>query len=191
MPDRNEAALAFLATRRSRPHKLLQPPVPERAELEELLAIGARVPDHGKLEPWRYIVLEKAAMTRLAGAVAARAEARGEDEGRRDKIVAQYANASLCVAVVSAPKPADIPLEEQVASAACVAFQLLNACLAAGWGANWLTDWPAFDRPFLESELGLAAEETLAGFIHIGTAASAPPERPRPDVPALTRWVSA
>ncbi|NDV02191.1 nitroreductase family protein [Pseudoroseicyclus tamaricis] len=188
MPDRNQPALDFLATRRSRPHKLLQPPVPAREELMELLTIGMRVPDHGKLEPWRYLVLEKQAMTRLAGAISARAEARGE--GPAEKIVAQYADASLCVAVICSPKPSEIPEAEQVASAACVCLSLLNACLAAGWGANWLTDWPAFDRPFLEEHLGLSPSESLAGFIHIGTAASKPPERPRPDVSALTTWVA-
>ncbi|MGZ9811966.1 nitroreductase family protein [Pseudoroseicyclus sp. H15] len=190
MTDRNQPALDFLATRRSRPHKLLKAPVPERDELMELLTIGARVPDHGKLEPWRYIVLEKPALTRLAAAVAARAAERGEDEAATAKIVAQYSDATLCVAVVSVPKPGSIPLEEQTASAACVCLSLLNACLAAGWGANWLTDWPAFDRPFLEVSLGLAPEESLAGFIHIGTASSRPPERPRPDVAALTSWVA-
>lgn len=189
MPMTNPAALEFLLTRRSRPAKTLTTPVPGRSALEPLLRAAARTPDHGKLEPWRFIVLERAALQRLAAAVPARAAVLGTEP---DKMVAQFADAHLAVAVVSAPKPSEkIPEIEQVLSAGAVCLALLNAALAAGWGANWLTGWAAHDRAFIRDNLGLADHETIAGFIHIGTETNPPPERPRPDLQGLTTWVDA
>ncbi|WP_432254943.1 nitroreductase family protein [Limimaricola sp. AA108-03] len=192
MPDPNPQALDFLLKRRSRPAKTLTAPVPSREELLPLLTAALRVPDHGKLEPWRLVVLEKPALAGLAARVPARAEALGIDEGKRDKAVAQFRDADLAVAVISAPKESDkVPRIEQVQSAACVCLSLLNAALAAGWGANWLTGWPSHDPEFCREGLGLAEGESVAGLIHIGTETVAVPERPRPDVMALTEWRSA
>lgn len=191
MPTQNPAALDFLLTRRSRPAKTLAAPVPGREALQTLLTAAARTPDHGKLEPWRFIVLDKAALTRLAGLVAERGAALALDPEKIAKGQAQFADADLVVAVISAPKPSDkIPEIEQVYSAGAVCLALLNAALAAGWGANWLSGWASHDRAFVTEGLGLDAHENVAGFIHIGTETSAPPERPRPDVTAITTWVS-
>jgi len=191
MPDANQAVLDFLLTRRSRPAKTLVAPVPGRAALRVLLTAAARSPDHGKLEPWRFLVLEKAALARLAGLAEARGAALGKSEGEIAKQRAQFADADLAVAVVEAPKPSDkIPAIEQTYSAGAVCLALLNAALAAGWGANWLTGWAVHDRAFAETGLGLSAGERVAGLIHIGTETAAPPERPRPDIDAITRWVS-
>ena len=68
---------------------------------------------------------------------------------------------------------------------------LLNAALACGWGANWLSGWPAYDRTLLDDALGLESHEWIAGFIHVGTATAPPPERPRPDIAAITTWIEA
>ena len=191
MPTPNPAALEFLMTRRSRPAKTLTTPVPKRAEVEQLLVAAARTPDHGKLEPWRFIVLEKAALTRLAQAIPARGAELAEPSDRIEKMFNQFANADLAVAVVSSPKPATkFPEVEQVYSAAAVCLSLLNAALASGWGANWLSGWASHDASFVQTHLGLERHETITGFIHLGTETSAPPERPRPDVPAITTWVS-
>jgi len=190
MPEPNPEALSFLKTRRSRPAKTLGPPVPGRDVLAELLTVAARTPDHGKLEPWRFVVLERNACLRLAGAVETRGAALALDPEKVGKMARQFRDADLAVAVVASPKPSDkIPQIEQVLSAGAVCLALLNACLAAGWGANWLTGWAAHDPEFLRDNLGLAAHETVAGFIHIGTESAAPPERPRPDVAALTTWM--
>lgn len=192
MPTENPAALDFLLTRRSRPAKTLTGPVPSREVMQTLLTAAARTPDHGKLEPWRFIVLEKAALSRLAGLVPARGAALGIDPEKITKAQAQFADADLAVAVISSPKPSDkIPQIEQVYSAGAVCLALLNAALAAGWGANWLSGWASHDRTFVTEGLGLAAHESIAGFIHIGTETSAPPERPRPDLDQITTWVSA
>ena len=190
MPEPNPDALDFLAKRRSRPAKTLGLPVPDRAALSELLTLAARTPDHGKLEPWRFMVLGEAACRRLAEAVGARGADLALEPEKVDKMRSQFANAHLAVAVVSSPKPSEkIPHVEQVLSSGAVCLALLNACLAAGWGANWLTGWAAHDRTFVRDHLGLDDHETIAGFIHIGTERAAPPERPRPDVDAITTWV--
>lgn len=192
MPQPNDAALEFLLTRRSRPAKTLSTPVPDRDALMVLLTAAARTPDHGKLEPWRFIVLEKPALQRLADLVPGRGLALGREAEQITKAVAQFASADLAVAVISSPKSSDkIPEIEQVYSAGAVCLALLNAALAAGWGANWLSGWPSHDRGFVADGLGLAPHETVAGFIHLGTETSAPPERPRPDIAAITTWVPA
>lgn len=192
MPDPNPAALAFLETRRSRPAKTLTAPVPSRREVERLLTVAARCPDHGKLEPWRFIVLEKAALVRLSGTVAEAGRRLGVDPDKITKAVAQYADADLAVAVVASPKTSDkVPEIEQTLSAGAVCMQLLNAALAAGWGANWLTGWASHDPAWREQTLGLMPHEWIAGLIHIGTETNPPPERPRPDMDAITEWIEA
>src|SRR6056297_2221466 len=192
MPDPNPAALAFLQTRRSRPAKTLGLPVPDRAALRPLITAALRCPDHGKLEPWRLVVLERAALARLAGLVGECGARLGKTEADIAKQAAQFADAHLAVAVILSPRPSDkIPAGEQGHSAACVAYGLLNAALAAGWGANWLTGWASHEAGFAQAALGLGDHERITGFIHIGTETSAPPERPRPDTGALTTWMDA
>lgn len=191
MPDRNQAALDFLLTRRSRPAKTLRAPVPDRDAINVLLTAGARTPDHGKLEPWRFIVLEKPALARLAALIPDRAAALNIAADKLDKAVAQYRDADLAIVVVDAPVPSDkVPQIEQTYSAGAVCLSLLNAALAAGWGANWLSGWASHDTVFCQQGLGLAAHERIAGLIHIGTETNAPPERPRPDLAAKTTWVA-
>lgn len=192
MPEKNPAALDFLLTRRSRPAKTLTTPAPDRAALLPILTAAARSPDHGKLEPWRFLVLERAALQRLAAAVPARGAALGLDPERIEKMRRQFADADLAVAVVARPQATEkVPEIEQILSAGAVCLAMLNAALASGWGANWLTGWAIHDRNFVRKELGLADHEFVAGLIHIGTETSPPPDRPRPDLDAITTWVSA
>jgi len=190
MPTPNPQALEFLLTRRSRPAKTLAEPVPDRATLETLLTAAARTPDHGKLEPWRFVILGKGAMPRLADASQARGIALGLDDEQIAKGRGQFDQGHLAVAVIEVQKPSPkIPMLEQTYSAGAVCLALVNAALAAGWGANWLSGWPSHDREFMQSALGLADHERIAGLIHIGTETSVPPERPRPDIAALSTWV--
>ncbi len=192
MPPRNDAALDFLLSRRSRPAKTLTGPAPDRDALTTLLTAAGRSPDHGKLEPWRFIVLERAALQRMAAAVAPVGARLGKDDAEIAKQQSQYADGQLAVAVVISPKPSEkIPAIEQTLSAGAACLQLLNAALAAGWGANWLSGWTSHDRDFLRDQLALADDESLAGYIFLGTETSAPPERPRPDIDAITSWVTA
>ena len=189
MTKSDSATMAFLLARRSRPYKTLASPAPDKDALMPLLTAAVRVPDHGKLEPWRFIVLSGAALERLAILTAKRGPILGIDPDKIDKAAATFANAPLIVAVVASPKPSDkVPEVEQGHSAAAVCLSLLNAALASGWGANWLSGWPSHERIFLTEGLNLAAHESIAGFIHIGTETSKPPERPRPNVDAITEW---
>ena len=191
MPAPDPAVMAFLLSRRSRPAKTLKLPVPNRAQLIPILTAAARIPDHGKLEPWRFIVLESAALDRLADLAAERAALLNIVPEKIAKGVAQFADADLSVAVIASPKPSEkIPAIEQTYSAGAACLALLNAALASGWGANWLTGWAAYDGVFMSRGLGLEADESIVGFIHIGTQASAPPERPRPDIDAKVTWMT-
>ncbi|QFS81303.1 Putative NAD(P)H nitroreductase YdjA [Roseivivax sp. THAF40] len=192
MPDANPAALDFLLTRRSRPAKTLSGPAPGRDALVPLLTAASRSPDHGKLEPWRFIVLERAALDRLAEAAVARGQDMGLDPEQIEKGRKQFADSPLCVAVIETPKASPkVPALEQTYAVGGVCLALLNAALAAGWGANWLTGWVAHDRTLTASALDLSEEERVAGFIHIGTETSTPPERPRPDLDRIVTWQSA
>ena len=192
MPEKNQAALEVLLTRRSRPAKTLTLPVPDRDALMPILTAAARTPDHGKLEPWRFIVLEKPALDRLAGVAQSRGAALGLDEVQIQKGVDQFRNANLAIAVVEIIKPNEkVPAVEITYSAGAVCLSLLNAALASGWGANWLSGWASHDRGFCSEALDLYDNERIAGFLHIGTEKATPPERPRPDLEAITTWLSA
>ncbi|XDB00317.1 nitroreductase family protein [Sulfitobacter sp. LCG007] len=189
-PDIRPAALDFLLTRRSVPAKTLQAPVPDDQALTLLLSAAARCPDHGKLEPWRFMVIRRNAMARLADTAEARARAEGFDDLRTAKGRSQFDQGLLAVAVIEVQRESDkVPALEQTYSAGAVCLSLLNAALAAGWGANWLSGWPSHDREWMRDALGLADHERVAGFIHIGTPTSAVPDRPRPDIASITTWI--
>ncbi|MEO1733520.1 MAG: nitroreductase [Pseudomonadota bacterium] len=191
MPTPNPEAMAFLLSRRSRPAKTLTVPVPDRDALQPLLQAAARTPDHGKLEPWRFIVLSGAAMDRLKTLVAERGKALGKSDDDIAKAQTQFKPENLAVVVVESPKPSEkIPQVEMTYSAGAVCLALVNAALASGWGANWLSGWHSHDRIFCRDGFGLTDGERVAGIIHIGTETSTPPERPRPDLHAITTWMS-
>lgn len=192
MPKPSPAAMEFLLTRRSRPAKTLIAPAPSRSQLAPILTAAARSPDHGKLEPWRFIVLEGTAMPRLADLAEERSTQLGKTPEEIAKDRSQFDQGHLAVAVVEIQKASDkIPAIEQSYSAGAVCLALLNAALAAGWGANWLSGPLSHDREFCEQGLRLTENERIAGFIHIATEGSAPPERPRPDIDTITEWLDS
>ncbi|WP_237153762.1 nitroreductase family protein [Oryzibacter oryziterrae] len=181
----------LLSTRRSIPPAFLAAPGPTAAELQTLLTIGARVPDHGKLAPWRFVVFEgearKAAGEKLAALVKARnpevTEARLEEERNR------LAKAPLVILVISrAAEHVKIPVWEQELSAGAVCLNLEIAAHAMGYAANWLTEWMTYDAEGA-AVLGVQAGERIAGLIHVGTPTIPPQERPRPDLKDIvTYW---
>lgn len=181
--------LDFLLSRRSRPLKTLVPPVPTEAELAPILTAGLRVPDHGKLEPWRLIVLQRPDFIRLADLAGARARELGGDEAMIEKGRGQFERGLLAVAVIASPKPSEkIPPAEQFLSAGALCMNLLSLATAAGWGANWLSGWPSHDALFRARAFGCSEEERVAGLIHIATPGQPFPDRPRPTLAAKVQW---
>lgn len=176
--------LRRLAQRRSSSAASLTAPGPDGAQLEQLLRLAMRVPDHGKLSPWRFIVLEGEAKSAYVEGVRRIAAERGQPEAALVKASAP----PITVAVVSRPVVGKIPLWEQELSAGAVCMTLLIAADAMGFGANWITDWYAFE-PHALAWLGVTEGERLAAFIHLGTPSEPPLERVRPEVRSLvTRW---
>src|SRR4051812_37449624 len=172
----------FLKTRRSVKPRDMTGPGPSPAEIDTILTIGARVPDHGKLAPWRFIVFENDGRAR-AGDVIAAVFAKKHSDAPAAEIELEkrrFLEAPLVIAVVSFVRPHPrVPAWEQELSAGASCMNIVSAASALGYGANWLSGWMAFDRDVLEG-LGLAAGEKLAGFIHIGNIAQPNEDRPRP-----------
>jgi nitroreductase len=182
--------LDFLMTRRSVPVRMLGSPAPDDGTVRRLLNAAARVPDHGKLVPFRFAVLRRPAVARLAGLTREIGAAQGRNPEKLEKQAGAFDDAPLTVAVIVSPKTdSAVPLIEQEQSAALACLSLVNAAEAAGYGGHWLTGWMARDAAFLRDALDIAAPEAVAGFVHLGTPARQPAERPRPDLDAITRWI--
>ena len=189
MPERRPEVIDFLMTRRSRPAKTLGRKAPERTEIETLLNAASRTPDHGKLVPWRFVVVENPAETDLAAIFTRHADRVGIAPDKIEKNALSFTYGGVMIAVISAPQPAAaIPVWEQELAAGGVCLALLNAALASGWGANWLTGPLARDAAFLAEAFDCTDAEFAAGFVHIGEETIVPAERDRPDVEAITTW---
>ena len=178
------AVVDFLARRRSASAMTLTAPGPDDAQLADLLRLAARVPDHGKLSPWRFVILRGPAKDAFAEKIAALAD-RQANPVKANAALRKLTRPPVAVAVISRYIPGEITEWEQRLSAAAVCQQMLLAAAALGWGANWITDWYSYD-PRGREILGLKADEQVAGFLYLGTATEAPQERARPDVAAIT-----
>ena len=171
-----------LAERRSAPAQALITPGPSDAEIEEILTLGARTPDHGKLFPWRFVVLGPRTRAEIAEKLAVLAELR--DKSAKDQaVLAKLTAAPVTILVISAPVPNAKPLWEQQLSAGAVCMNLEHAAGGFGYSASWITDWYSYDAQ-ATALFGVQDDETVAGFIHIGTLAEPALERPRPDLAA-------
>lgn len=180
--------IELLHTRRSVPPMAMSGPGPSAGELDELLTIAARVPDHGKLAPWRFIIFEGEGRV-AAGRLIAEAFLREHPQAEAERVELErkrLSHAPLVVAVVSCAAPHEkIPEWEQVLSAGAVCMNLVVAAKAMGYASVWLTQWYAYDRRVLDG-LGLAYHEKIAGFVHIGSSSSAPEDRVRPALSSIT-----
>lgn len=175
----------YLATRRTVTAPFLNPPAPNREELDAILTIAARVPDHGKLAPWRFIVFAGDKRHAVGEAMAQISEQRGAAAAVIEADRVRFARAPLVVAVVSTAAPhRKIPEWEQILSAGAVCLNLIHAAAAFGYRAQWLTEWVAYDNEALAA-LGIRETEKVAGFIHIGTSDAVPADRARPDLSAI------
>jgi nitroreductase len=180
--------LDALDTRLSVPTRQLAAPGPGEAQLLRMLRTAARVPDHGKRVPFRFLRIAGDARRAVADAAEARLRERDPDAGDAviQKLRTRFTTPPLTLAVIARLGfDEEIPASERAATASCACLMLLQAAQAEGFGAQWLTGWPAYDRPFLEGTLGLSPDEQLAGAIAIGTPLVQAPERDRPEVTAL------
>lgn len=186
MPD----ALELLKTRRSVKPVAMQGPAPSAAEIETLLTVASRVPDHGKLAPWRFVVFAGAARLAAGDKIAAAFKA-SHPEAKPEHVETErqrLARAPLVIAVVSRAAPhVKIPEWEQVLSAGAAAMNLVLAAHALGYAADWITEWYAYDRAVLDA-LGLAPHERIAGFVHIGRHREAVEDRPRPPLDSIATF---
>ncbi len=174
-------ALNALLARRSTSVKDMCAPAPSEAELTQILTIATRVPDHGKLCPWKLVVLKEAGQQKL-GALGAAIFARQNPDATEAQIAAEqnrFSRAPLCIAVISTPKLGTKPVWEQELSAGAVCTNILHAAHALGYGAKWLTEWVAYDAEILEA-LGGAPTDKIAGFLYLGTKKCETEDRERP-----------
>ncbi|MCW2308464.1 nitroreductase family protein [Rhodobium gokarnense] len=190
MPD----ALDLLTTRRSVPAVNLADPAPDAKTLKALLTIASRVPDHGKLSPWRFIIYAGDARAKAGERLAKIVETRDDvvDAERLAHERSRFTRAPLVVGVVSRAAPHEkIPVWEQELAVGAVCMNLLHAAHAYGFAGQWLTEWCAFDADAGKA-LGLKDGEKFAGFVHIGTPTEKPEDRRRPDIDRLmTYWTGA
>jgi len=183
-------ALDLLRTRRSVKPVEMSGPGPGAAEIDALLTIASRVPDHGKLIPWRFIVFEGDARLKAGESIAAAFKGKYPDATGEQVAFesGRLARAPLVIAVVSRAGPhVKIPEWEQVLSAGAAAMNLVTAAHALGYAANWITEWYAYDRGVLDA-LGVAPNEKIAGFVHIGRVKEKPDDRPRPPLGDIVTW---
>ncbi len=184
-------ALDLLKTRRSVSSSFLAEPGPDAAQLFEILTIASRVPDHGKLAPWRFIVYEGDARATVGAALASLYKEKNPDASDKkiEEESKRFSYAPVVVAVVSTAVPhVKIPEFEQLLAAGNAAMNMVHAAHAMGFAAQWLSGWLAYDAD-AGRILGLKPGERFVGFIHIGTSTAPYQDRPRPDVAELTtRW---
>lgn len=177
------SSLDFLNSRLSVPSRQLGEPAPSAQQLEQLLTAAIRVPDHGKLMPTRLLLIQGEMRAKLGEALAAihRRLEPNAPEAALEKDRERYNFAPLIVCVIARVDEhhAKVPAQEQILSAGCVAYNLLLGAQALGYGAQWLTGWAAYDRD-AAALLGLAENERVIGFVHIGTVQKPAVEGPRP-----------
>jgi nitroreductase len=177
-------AIELLKLRRSVKPREMTGPGPSPAELETILTIGSRVPDHGKLVPWRFIVFEGDARERAGEVIAGVFRKKNPQASAADVEIEKkrLTDAPLVIAVVSFTKQhPKVPAFEQELSAGASAMNIVTAATALGYGACWLSGWFAFDRDVLDG-FGVKADERVVGFIHIGKARKPNEDRPRPQL---------
>ncbi|MHB8287087.1 MAG: nitroreductase family protein [Caulobacteraceae bacterium] len=181
--------LALLSQRRSSSAQLLEAPGPDAAQVHALIQLAARVPDHGKLNPWRFVVMTGAPKAALVDKLRVLAKSQ-TNPTKAEAALAKLSVPPVSVLVVFSPKPGSIPLWEQELSAGAVCMTMLVAADAMGFGANWITDWYGYDAD-ARVAAGLKEDEQVVGFIHLGTPVEAPLERARPDLAQVITYLGA
>ena len=189
LPRDNKNVRDFLKTRRSNLAKNMSEPGPDKQELDEILSIGARVPDHRKLAPWRFILFQDEGRQKI-GAYLGAVFKKNNPDLPIDRVIFEserFLRAPLVIGVVSSPVecPRGTPEWEQILSSAVVCYNLCLAAQSYGFAAQWLTEWYAYDREILD-HMGLNAHERISGFIYVGTTEQGSTPRTRPDLKEKT-----
>lgn len=186
-------ARTLIALRRSVSKRGFTSPGPDREQLDTLLTVATRVPDHRRLAPWRFIVFEGAVREAVSTSFVDIQKREDPDATQTmlDDTAGYFLRAPVVVAIVSSPDHAHkTPVWEQELSAGALCLNLLLAANASGWSGCWLTEWISFSAG-VKTLLGLAEHERFAGFIYLGTATADPQERLRPDpAPLIQRWTN-
>ncbi len=183
-PTPSQELLTRLAVRRSAPAQALSAPGPDATQIADILTLAARSPDHGKLCPWRFVVMGPVSRAEIAETLAVMAVAKGLP-AKATAVLAKLTAAPTTVLVISTARLASKPVWEQELSAGAVCMNLEHAASAYGFASSWITDWYSFDAE-AAALFGVKADEKVAGFIHLGTATEPLLERDRPNVAALT-----
>lgn len=183
-PTPSQELLTRLAVRRSAPAQSLAAPGPDATQIADILTLAARSPDHGKLIPWRFVVMGPNSRSEIAEKLAAMALAKGLPP-KATAVLAKLTAAPTTVLVISTARPASKPVWEQELSAGAVCMNLEHAASAYGFASSWITDWYSFDAE-AAAVFGVAADEKVAGFIHLGTPTEPLLERDRPNVAVIT-----
>ncbi len=185
-----EEILTYFKTRRSTPKQFLREPAPSEKELEEILTIASRVPDHGKLSPWRFIIYQGKAREKVGENLANILKEREPniDKERLEIEKKQFFPAPITIAVIFSPKEnGKIPIKEQLLSAGAAALNILHAANILGYGAHWVSRWFAYDEQ-ASKMLGAREGEQFIAFIHIGTAEKKVEDRPRPKLEQIISY---
>lgn len=190
--QKDSQLIDYLSKRRSMPAFQMCEPGPDRGQIEAMLTLASRVPDHGKLAPWRFVVYTGAERERIGEELLAMALAK--NPALSDDMIAveraRFTRAPVVIAVISTAAPhAKIPEWEQVLSAGAVCLNLVMAANAHGFFSNWLTEWFAYDEAAYPL-LGVRQGEKVAGFIHIGSSTFPVTDRPRPDLKDIVTWAA-
>lgn len=187
---KDAGVLDYLQRRRSCKLVQMGEPGPDADDINTILSAGLRIPDHGKLFPWRAVVFTGEARVKF-GAVLREAYAKEDKEAAPAKLdleAQRLLRAPCVIALISSPVEAKHPEWEQVLSAGAAAYNVCLAANAMGYGSNWLTEWYSYNAD-VQAALGLGAREKIAGFIYIGTANGESEERPRPEIKdKVTYW---
>lgn len=187
---KSEEVFDYLLKRRSANVQDLRAPGPSDTELELILKAATRVPDHGKLAPWYFIVFHGIWSEQAGAKLSAifKSEHPDASEERLRIEATRFSRSPMVVAIVSRMRKGNKPLWEQILSAGAVGMTLSLAAHASGYGASWITEWYAF-HPEFKAYLGLDERDHIAGFVHIGTPGAVPEDRPRPEPEAIvTHW---